>query len=72
MRQLKAVWVDAYHLELYRVGTQGWYAFDEEGDAAVMGEAERYQGHLKCEAHDPDRLRIELVAVNATERATTR
>jgi hypothetical protein len=37
MRQLKAVWVDAYHLELYRVGTQGWYAFDEEGDAAVMG-----------------------------------
>jgi hypothetical protein len=39
MSGLKAIWVDAYHLELYEVGTPGWYAFDKGGKAAaaVMG-----------------------------------
>jgi hypothetical protein len=34
---LKAVWVDIYHLDLYQVGSPGWYAFDEAGGEAVMG-----------------------------------
>jgi hypothetical protein len=34
---LKAVWVDTYHLNLYLVGSPGWYAFHEVGGEAVLG-----------------------------------
>jgi hypothetical protein len=34
---LKVVWVDNYHLELYQVGSPGWYAFEELGGKAVVG-----------------------------------
>jgi hypothetical protein len=33
------------------------------GDIAAIIEAKRYQCHFVCEAHDPDRLRVELLAI---------
>ena len=34
---LKAVWVDTHYLNLYLVGSPGWYAFHEVGGEAVLG-----------------------------------
>ena len=33
------------------------------GEVAAIGKPEGDQGHLKCKAHDPDRIRVELLAV---------
>ena len=33
------------------------------GKVAAIGKSKRYQGHFERQAHDPDRLRVELVAI---------
>lgn len=33
------------------------------GEVAAISKPKCDQGHFKCEAHDPDRLRVELVAI---------
>jgi hypothetical protein len=33
------------------------------GRVAAIGKSKRHQGHLECKAHDPDRLRIEFLAI---------
>jgi hypothetical protein len=33
------------------------------GKVAAISKAKRYQGHFISEAHDPDRLRVEFLAI---------
>jgi hypothetical protein len=33
------------------------------GKVAAIGKSKCHQGHLECKAHDPDRLRIEFLAI---------
>jgi hypothetical protein len=33
------------------------------GEVTEIKQSERHQGHFECKAHDPDRLWVELVAI---------